>query len=184
MKLHSEWVWLWHGALGLQYLCADMGWAKKQRCFFVYFFLFVFLKKDPLRLHLKVLVLDRFLAGLIKVHFRDLRYRSPWLIEFDITGLSWADRFAWPFSVRNQFVFALWFFEDSEFASFSSPEPLGLICNRSVALDATENTNFFIGWRQWMRKANWKYNLLRITFYFVLSRPANIKSVSEFRRLR
>ena len=32
--------------------------------------------------------------------------------------------------------------------SFSSPEPLGLICNRPVALDATENTNFFIGWRQ------------------------------------
>ena len=31
---------------------------------------------------------------------------------------------------------------------FSSPEPLGLICNRPVALDATENTNFFIGWRQ------------------------------------
>ena len=25
VKLHSEWVWLWHGALGLQYLCADMG---------------------------------------------------------------------------------------------------------------------------------------------------------------
>ena len=32
--------------------------------------------------------------------------------------------------------------------SFSSPEPLGFICNRPVALDATENTNFFIGWRQ------------------------------------
>ena len=31
---------------------------------------------------------------------------------------------------------------------FSSPEPLGLICNRPVALDATKNTNFFIGWRQ------------------------------------
>ena len=29
--------------------------------------------------------------------------------------------------------------------TFSSPEPLGLICNRPVALDATENTNFFIG---------------------------------------
>ena len=28
---------------------------------------------------------------------------------------------------------------------FSSPEPLGLICNRSVVLDATQNTNFFIG---------------------------------------
>ena len=26
---------------------------------------------------------------------------------------------------------------------FSSPEPLGLICNRPVALDATENTNFY-----------------------------------------
>ena len=25
VKLHSEWVWLWHGALGLQYLCAEMG---------------------------------------------------------------------------------------------------------------------------------------------------------------
>ena len=33
----------------------------------------------------------------------------------------------------------------STHASFSSPEPLGLICNRPVALDATENTNFFIG---------------------------------------
>ena len=32
--------------------------------------------------------------------------------------------------------------------SFSSPEPLGLICNRPLALDATENTNFLIGWRQ------------------------------------
>ena len=32
--------------------------------------------------------------------------------------------------------------------TFSSPEPLGLICKRPVALDATENTNFFIGWRQ------------------------------------
>ena len=28
---------------------------------------------------------------------------------------------------------------------FLSPEPLSLICNRPVALDATENTNFFIG---------------------------------------
>ena len=28
---------------------------------------------------------------------------------------------------------------------FSSPEPLGLICNRPVALDPTENTDFFIG---------------------------------------
>ena len=25
VKLHSEWVWLWHGALGLKYLCSDMG---------------------------------------------------------------------------------------------------------------------------------------------------------------
>ena len=51
---------------------------------FISFLLFFFLKKDPLRLHLKVLVLNRFLAGLIKVHFRDSRYRSPWLIELDI----------------------------------------------------------------------------------------------------
>ena len=29
--------------------------------------------------------------------------------------------------------------------SFSSPEPLSLIFNRSVAQDATENTIFFIG---------------------------------------
>ena len=28
---------------------------------------------------------------------------------------------------------------------FSSSEPLGLICNEPVALDATENTNFLIG---------------------------------------
>ena len=38
-------------------------------------------------------------------------------------------------------------FQD-RWSTFSSPEPLGLICNRPVALDATENTNFFIGWRQ------------------------------------
>ena len=31
---------------------------------------------------------------------------------------------------------------------FSSSEPLGLICNEPVALDATENTNFFVGWRK------------------------------------
>ena len=28
--------------------------------------------------------------------------------------------------------------------TFSSPERLGLICNEPVALDAAENTNFFI----------------------------------------
>ena len=52
------------------------------------FFSFFFWKKDPLRLHIKVLVLNRFLAGLIKVHFRDSRYWSPWLIKFDITSFS------------------------------------------------------------------------------------------------
>ena len=56
---------------------------------FISFLLFFsFLKKDSLRLHIKVLVLNRFLAGVIKVHFRDSRYWSPWLIEFDITGFS------------------------------------------------------------------------------------------------
>ena len=28
---------------------------------------------------------------------------------------------------------------------FSSPEPLSFICNEAVALDAMENTNFFLG---------------------------------------
>ena len=65
------------------------GIGEEAKMFFrLFLFCFFFLKKDPLRLHIKVLVLNRFLAGLIKVHFRDSRYRSPWLIEFDITGLS------------------------------------------------------------------------------------------------
>ena len=41
----------------------------------------------------------------------------------------------------------MWWFP-SMLCPFSSPEPLGLICNRPVALYATENTNYFIGWRQ------------------------------------
>ena len=62
--------------------------AKMFFSFISFLLFFSFLKKDSLRLHIKVLVLNRFLAGLIKVHFRDSRYWSPWLIEFDITGFS------------------------------------------------------------------------------------------------
>ena len=65
------------------------GIGEEAKMFFrVFLFFSFFLKEDPLKWHLKVLVLNRFLAGLIKVHFRDSRYRSPWLIELDITGVS------------------------------------------------------------------------------------------------
>ena len=66
----------------------------------------------------------------------------------------------------------------SRYKAFSSPEPLGLICNEPVALDATENTNFFIGWREFFVRSKLKYNLLRITFYFLSPRTANVESVS------
>ena len=77
-------------SLRLEIFVCRHGIGEEAKMFFRLFLLlfFFFLKKDPLRLHIKVLVLNRFLAGLIKVHFRDSRYWSPCLIEFDITGLS------------------------------------------------------------------------------------------------
>ena len=67
--------------------------------------------------------------------------------------------------------------------AFSSPGPLGLISNEPVALDATENTNFLFGWREYESAEQIKNIIYRaLTFYFLPSRTANKKSVSGLRR--
>ena len=69
--------------------------------------------------------------------------------------------------------------------ALSSPEPLGLICHEPVAMDATQNTNFFIlltGIESAEQIKNIIYRAL--TFYFLPSGTANKKSVSGLRRSR
>ena len=56
-----------------------------------------------------------------------------------------ATEFAWDLEIQAPF-WSKYFLPTLH--TFSSPERLGLICNEPVALDATENTNFFIGWRE------------------------------------
>ena len=52
--------------------------------------------------------------------------------------------------------------------ALSSPEPLGLICHEPVALDATQNMNFFI-WLTGIESAEQIKNIIyrALTFYFL-----------------
>ena len=66
--------------------------------------------------------------------------------------------------------------EDVILNSFSSPEPLGLICRLWTQ---RKIRSFSLAESNWMRTPNWKYNVLRTTLYFLPSRTVNVKFVSD-----